>query len=449
MVDTLVETSEAGWVRLPGTCNIMSVVHPTNRPLSSLSEAKAACLAAGPSCGAVYKMPTAGTHEPRFVLRTTLSVPCLGSGSTYQRTEPAPPHNPTRQWEALWEPAGAGCCRRAITRNPFGTIRHRSEVSDRVGLLWFNSSSERCQKARCALTLSDPLPRRGFVRPFQTLLRDCLAACEADRRCTGIEVTGCEKWSADGPPGKCGLSGPAQCFMYAGGAASVLVGSVMEPKCTESNQCFRKRLMRQHASLTDEMVVPAATTNLSVLKLVMNTYSGSPFLGRALHSLQANGFDRFEDLILVMGSRVDPPSAPYRTPLFQLAPTLSSRFEAAARHEVVVITTTPNLDLHGYHALHQWRHHPLVRSWAYFYVLDSVTFEPDFPLIFDATVLDRDTRVLALQCPNSNIAIFGSGVVRRYGQTYNQPVGKLGQMEIEFNMIRYYGVKVCRLSRRA
>ena len=164
--------------------------------------------------------------------------------------------------------------------------------------------------------------------------------------------------------------------------------------------------------------------------------------GRCLYSLLGTGFERWDAVILVLAGS-NAASAPYLTQLSRLDLVAEGGRQPMPNKSLVLIPVVDsNIDLHGYAALHKYRDHPLVRADGYLYVLDSVTFDFKFPTMLDSFNFHDNPRVVYTSpLPASNIAAFGAGVVRAYGSTFEQHVGKRGGLLIEHNAGAVGGVR--------
>lgn len=169
-------------------------------------------------------------------------------------------------------------------------------------------------------------------------------------------------------------------------------------------------------------------------KLVVNTYRTSPYIGNLVYSLIAQSFLAFSDVIFVVaGDWEDSP--PSLEPICDSLPIEEDELS------VVIRVRRANFDLHGYSPLYQYRDDLLVKASGYLYVLDSVTFDPNFPQVFSSFNFSDRSVIYTVGLPNSNIAAFGAGVVEAFGMTFQEPISKLEGLVIEHGRGYIRGVK--------
>lgn len=150
------------------------------------------------------------------------------------------------------------------------------------------------------------------------------------------------------------------------------------------------------------------------MKLVINSsISYTVPLTTLLVSLTESDFDAFGDVIVVRGGAAQDRVGARR--ICDILPLTQCK-----QIVFVIDTTGENYDYHGFDAVYRFRHHDDVQSPWYFYVLDTVTVEPDFGTLFrhmsakcENVPGDRPT-IVSCALPNSNICIFNAALVLRY-----------------------------------
>lgn len=162
------------------------------------------------------------------------------------------------------------------------------------------------------------------------------------------------------------------------------------------------------------------------IKIVINTNVnyGVP-LRVAVQSLIDTGFSDWQNLIIVMsGSSVEKePSVGYLEEIVGVNEGMC----------VLIETKRDNYDLSGFHMLHEYKDHPLVKSDYYFYTLDTVRFGESFVEKLNSLPIDDDHDIYVTEGPTSNIAFFNKKTVDEYGDNFNPILDKAEGIHIEVN----------------
>eukprot|EP00931_Biecheleriopsis_adriatica_P097393 TRINITY_DN71175_c0_g1_i1.p1 TRINITY_DN71175_c0_g1~~TRINITY_DN71175_c0_g1_i1.p1 ORF type:complete len:311 (-),score=51.73 TRINITY_DN71175_c0_g1_i1:37-969(-) len=102
------------------------------------------------------------------------------------------------------------------------------------------------------------------------------------------------------------------------------------------------------------------------------------------------------------------------------------------RGNIVIETKFQNFDLHGLSALWHHKDDPLIHASAYLYLPDTSTVGPEFTKKMVEQGSTGKFEVRRSERPSSNIAVFGDGVVERFGQNFDTSLSKADGALYEF-----------------
>lgn len=145
-------------------------------------------------------------------------------------------------------------------------------------------------------------------------------------------------------------------------------------------------------------------------------------------SLCRSGFDRFEDIILVMSQSPDQ-IGPIKEKIKNILP-ISLDIELC-----FIQMQMNNFDYCGYHALNIYKDDPLVFDNEYLYVLDTSTFDADFPDRYSRLKVE-DSTIITCDPPHSNICMFDRKVVDNYGDNFSIKLNKAQAVNLELHSSR-------------
>jgi hypothetical protein len=162
------------------------------------------------------------------------------------------------------------------------------------------------------------------------------------------------------------------------------------------------------------------------VKLVVNSnINYRKPLGALFDSLLEIGFEKFEEVVVVVGGHLDLP------PRMESVSAIS---DCGSDAKVVVVgMKINNYDYTGYHALNMYINDPMLSSDGYFYSLDTVTFEQSFVPFFRSLSLGGDELRITGR-PHSNICAFGPKVVQNYGENFGITLDKDEAIRLEYEM---------------
>mmetsp|Transcript_34732 Transcript_34732/g.107993 ORF Transcript_34732/g.107993 Transcript_34732/m.107993 type:complete len:321 (+) Transcript_34732:60-1022(+) len=204
-------------------------------------------------------------------------------------------------------------------------------------------------------------------------------------------------------------------------AAGARPGSVCASSLLQEGT--RLRLRRKSLTGGGDITLEAPST-----KLVVNSHvKYARPLGFLLGSMARAGFDRWSDVVVVVGGSER--SVPPRRGSTILLPQL----DRALLDRVIVVNSTLNAyDYTGLSVLYHYRDHPLIRADSYFYLLDSTSVGKDFPRLYAASsagVRRDELRKPANIC--SNLCIFGRGLPYKWKDSYDVNFTKVEVLQLE------------------
>jgi hypothetical protein len=163
------------------------------------------------------------------------------------------------------------------------------------------------------------------------------------------------------------------------------------------------------------------------MKLVINSCLAYVVARKYLfETLLKTKFDRFEDIILVLGKSPDE-KEPYQASVKDVS---GGDIDCDSLITCIDVTIN-NHDLNGYHALYKYHSHPRVVSDAYFYCHDTCAFRKAFPKFFSTFRIPTPKTICTPRFPGSNISVFGYDVVLAYKDNFDTLVSKDNGLLIE------------------
>lgn len=184
-----------------------------------------------------------------------------------------------------------------------------------------------------------------------------------------------------------------------------------------------------------------SNVDMRPFKIVVNTHRYSTAINTFILSLDSVGFDTFDDVLLMTANCWH---APRKRSFFLLADRAVRAWSIGAGRA--------NFDLHGYRALYEHIHHPAVKADAYMYLHDTITFDYSFTTKVRLFDFDDPLRIYTPQLPAANVAFFGRDVVFKYANSFDAPVSKQDGLLVEFdkgvvngvrNILHFGNVVVC------
>jgi hypothetical protein len=142
-----------------------------------------------------------------------------------------------------------------------------------------------------------------------------------------------------------------------------------------------------------------------------------------LKSLLSTGFDRFNDIVLVI-SQSTHDEGPKKININKFISDTPS-FEIC-----VIQMKMNNFDYCGYHALNIYKNDDLVYDNSYLYILDTCTYDNDFLNKYLKLNIKKST-VVTCYHPHSNICAFDKDVVDSYGDNFRVPLTKREAIHLE------------------